>query len=209
MNKYKLFLLIVFIAVLIWSGINPPVGRADWLLENIPIFAAMIIFSIFAYRLKLSSFSYTLIVIYLMLCLIASHYGVAGVPWGNTLGRFLGTTRNMYDRLVHFMFGFLGFYPIHEFVIYINKKESIWNYYIPLIIAMASTAVYEIFEWLAAVTVDPVLAASFYGAQGDIFDTQEDMAMVGTGAICALIIVFLFQKYRKNIRTANTIPENQ
>lgn len=204
MNKYKLILLIIFIAVLVWSGINPPAGRADWLLENSPIFVAILAFIILIRYIKISDFSCTLIVIYLVFPLIASHYGVTGVSIGETIGHWLGTTRNMYDRLTHFAFGFLGYYPIQEFVMSINKKEGLWNYYIPLEIVMASSALYEIFEWLAAVTVNPILAASFYGSQGDIFDTPKDMANAAVGALCALVIIFLYRKYKQK----TTIPSS-
>jgi len=201
--KYKLFLLAVFIGALIWSGINPPAGRADWLLENSPIFVAMLVFVISVRYIKISDFSYTLIVIYLLFPLVAAHYGVTGVSLGNVIGHWMGSTRNMYDRLTHFLFGFLGFYPVQEFVMFFSKnndRKNIWNYYIPFETILAASAVYEIFEWLAAITVNPILAASFYGSQGDIFDTPKDMAMAAIGALCAMLIVFLFQKYknRKN-----------
>ncbi len=201
MSKYKIILLVIFILALVWSGIRPPASQQYWLLENSPLFLAILVFVLLElyFKLKISNFSYTLIVLYLILPLIASHYGVTGVSFGEILGNWIGSTRNMYDRLTHFAFGFLGFYPVYEFVVSVNKKESLWNYYIPLETIMMFSAIYEIFEWMAAVTVNPVLAASFYGSQGDVFDTQKDMAMAGLGALSALILVFLFQKY-KNLK---------
>lgn len=197
MSKYRLSLLVVFIVALIWSGIKPPVGQADWLLENSPLFVSVILLVIFTKYLKLSDFSYTLIVIYLMFPLVASHYGVAGVPFGDTLGHWMGSARNMYDRLTHFLFGFLGFYPVYEFTMSVTKTESGWNYYIPVETIFAFSAVYEIFEWMAAITVNPILSASFLGSQGDVFDTPKDMWTAAVGALCAMIIVFLFKKLKK------------
>jgi len=201
MTKYKLILLIIFAIVLIWSAINPPAGQADWLLENSPLFVAVLALIIFAHYLKLSNLSYTLILIYLVFPLVASHYGVAGVPGGEIIGHLIGSTRNMYDRLTHFLFGFLGFYPVQEFMTSISEKRSGWDYYVPLETILAFSAVYEIFEWVAAISVNPILATSFLGSQGDIFDTQKDMGMAIIGALCAMVIIFLFKKYRKN-----TIP---
>lgn len=198
MSKYKLVLLMIFFIALVWSGINPPAGYSDWLLENSPIFLAMIAFVVSTKYIKISDFSYTLIVIYLMFPLVAAHYGVTGVSLGSFIGELLNTTRNMYDRLTHFLFGFLGFYPIQEFVMSINnKKESPWNYYVPFETLLAFSAIYEIFEWLAAITVNPILAASFYGSQGDIFDTPKDMANAAVGALCAMLIIFLYRKYKR------------
>ncbi|MFA6586095.1 MAG: DUF2238 domain-containing protein [Candidatus Paceibacterota bacterium] len=202
MDKYKLILLIIFILAFAWSGINPPIPYSYWLLETSPILLAVFLFAILGRYIKLSNTSYTLIVIYMVFPLIASHYGVTGVPFGETIGHWMGITRNMYDRLTHFAFGFLGYYPIYEFVISINRKESNWNYYIPFETLLSFSAIYEIFEWLVAITVNPILAASFYGAQGDIFDTPEDMANALVGALIAMFIVFIVRKYKNK-----SIPE--
>ncbi len=199
MSKYKWFLLIVFVVVLIWSGIRPPASQSDWWLENSPIFVGLIFFGIFGKRLQISNLSLTLIVAYLLLPLVTSHYGVTGVPFGNGLGEFLGSTRNMYDRFTHFMFGFLFFYPVHEFVINIKKVENGWSYYVPMETILAFSAIYEIFEWLAAETVNPVLATSFYGSQGDIFDTPKDMAMAAIGTLVAMFIVSLIRKRKQKL----------
>ena len=63
---YKIFLLGVFVVALILSSINPPAGGADWLLENSPLFAAIIAYVLSVHYLKISNKSYTFIVIYLM-----------------------------------------------------------------------------------------------------------------------------------------------
>jgi putative membrane protein len=199
MSKYKIFLLIVFIIVLVWSGINPPATQSDWLLENSPIFVALVAFIIFGRYLKLSDISYTCITIYILFPLVASHYGVTGVPIGDNIGHLIGSTRNMYDRLTHFLFGFLGFYPIYEFVVSVTKKEGGWNYYIPIEAIAALSALYEIFEWVAAITVNPILAASFLGFQGDVFDTQKDMANAIVGALCAMLVFLIYKKYWKKL----------
>ena len=201
MNRYKTILLIIFAVALIWSGINPPAGRADWLLENSPIFLAIFAFIFLARYIKLSDLSYTFIAVYLMFPLVAAHFGVTGVSIGNTIAQIIGTTRNMYDRLTHFIFGFLLFYPIQELVMFFknDRSESIWNYYVPFETILAFSCLYEIFEWLAAITVNPVLAASFYGSQGDIFDTPEDMANAAIGALCAMLIIFLYRRYAKKL----------
>ena len=203
MSKYRIFLITIFIIALVLSAINPPAGRDDWLLENIPIFMAMAIFIFSFNHLKFSNFSATLLIIYLLFPLTASHFGVTGVPLGKIIGDIMGTTRNMYDRLTHFMFGFLCYYPAWELVKNINKRENIWNYYIPLETIFALSAIYEIFEWLAAITVNPVLAASFYGSQGDIFDTPKDMATAAVGAIIAMVLTYLYNRYKnRNLEEA-------
>jgi putative membrane protein len=198
MNKYRLFLLVIFIIVFIWSGINPP-SLSYWALENIPVVLALLALFILERYVKLSNISYTFLLAYIILPLITSHYGVAHVPFGNDIGRLFGSSINMYDKLVHFSFGFLVFYPMQELVIRFNKnyeKESGWNYYIPLSTMFALSGIYEVFEWIAALTVNPVLAASFYGST-DIFDGQKDMTMTIIGASMMAFVLFLIRKYKK------------
>ena len=84
-----------------------------------------------------------------------------------------------------------------------EKKETFWNYYIPFETIVAFSAGYEIFEWIAAVTVNPVLRAAFYGSQGDIFDTPEDMANAAIGALSIMLIIFLYRKYGKRLFETN------
>lgn len=194
MDLYKIFLIVFFVVVFIWSGINPPAGMDNWFLENSLVFFAMIAAVILSKYQKISSFSFTLIVVYLLFPLFTSHYGVTGVPFGETASNFLGFSRNMYDRFTHFLFGFLGFYVIYELAAYYIKKEDFSSYYIAFATILASSALYEIFEWIVAATVNPVLAESFYATGGDIFDTPKDLALAFIGVLVASFTVFLYKR---------------
>jgi len=198
MTLYKKILITAFIALFTWSIINPVLTYHYWFLETSPILIAILVFILFGRYFKLSDTSYALIVLYLALPLIASHYGVEGVPFGKTLGHWLGTERNMYDRLEHFTFGLIATFPIRDIVLYIMQKRNFWSlYYIPLETVISLSAIYEIFEWVAAVTVNPVLAGLFYGSQGDIFDTPKDMAVATIGALIAITLTFIYHYYKK------------
>ena len=48
---------------------------------------------------------------------------------------------------------------------------------------LATSAVYEMLEWLVAAAVDPSLGSEFVGAQGDDFDAAKDMALAFAGAV--------------------------
>jgi putative membrane protein len=199
MNKYRLFLLLIFIIVFVWSGINPP-SLSYWALESIPVILAIVVLFILERYIKLSNISYTFLLAYIILPLITSHYGVTQVPWGYEIGRFFGSSLNLYDKLTHFSFGFLVFYPLQEIVIHLNKnydKESLWNYYISLSTLFALSGIYEVFEWVASLTVNPFLAASFYGST-DLFDGQKDMVIMMIGALMMAIVLFLIRKYKNN-----------
>ena len=48
---------------------------------------------------------------------------------------------------------------------------------------LALGGVYEIFEWSLTLTLAPEAAGAYNGEQGDMFDTQKDMALAGLGAV--------------------------
>ena len=52
---------------------------------------------------------------------------------------------------------------------------------------LATSALYEIAEWIVASVVSPELGAEFIGAQGDPWDSPEDMAAALLGSALALL----------------------
>ncbi|MFA5777974.1 MAG: DUF2238 domain-containing protein [Candidatus Paceibacterota bacterium] len=159
----------------------------------------MPIILILGYYFKLSKVSYTLLTIFLILHVIGSHYTYAEVPFGFTLQDWFGETRNMYDRLVHFLCGFLLFYPIREMFMRLAKVKGFWSYILPIDLWGSFAAIYEIIEWQAAKNVDPAAGLAFLGSQGDIWDAQKDMFLAIIGAcIAALIIALINMKYKKD-----------
>jgi putative membrane protein len=198
MTRYHWGLLLAFFVVWAWSAIHPWFPR-DYLLENILvlIFAPVVLF--FARYFRLSNLSYLLITLFMILHLVGAHYTYAEVPFGYTLQSWLGASRNMYDRLVHFSFGFLMAYPIREVFMRLAKTKGIWSFYLPFDVTLAFSAAYEIFEWIVAVMVDPASGMAFLGSQGDIWDTQKDMLSAGAGAALAMVVIALINwKYNPN-----------
>jgi putative membrane protein len=134
------------------------------------------------------------------------------VPFGYTLQDWLGSERNMYDRLVHFCFGLLLAYPVREVFMRLSITKGFWSYYFPLELVAAGSAIYEIIEWIAARNVDPAAGIAFLGSQGDIWDAQKDMFLAIVGAFIAMLIIFIinwvFNKdHGKEIKESFKIPE--
>ncbi len=102
-------------ATLIWivAAIHP-VSRSTWALENILLFVGVGWLVSTYRRWPLSNFSYTFVFIFLVLHVIGSHYTYSQVPMGDWLRSVFGGERNAYDRLLHFLFGFLLFQPWRE-----------------------------------------------------------------------------------------------
>src|SRR5256885_11332140 len=120
MNRYQKLLALGFAAVWIWAAI-PPLYRHDWLLENYLVFIFVPLILLGGRYFRLSDASYTLITLFMILHVIGSHYTYAQVPFGETLRRWFGSSRNMYDRLVPFHFGVFLRVPGAGWVVRITK----------------------------------------------------------------------------------------
>src|SRR3989344_5113684 len=188
--KYKLFLLAAFLAAWAWAAINPLFPH-DWLLENYLVFIFVPILLVTGRYFRLSNVSYTLITIFMILHVVGSHYTYAEVPFGETLQEWLGAGRNMYDRLVHFLFGFLLAYPIREVFMRIAMVKGFWAYYLPFDVTAAFSMAYELIEWAVALVFGGDLGMAYLGTQGDIWDAHKDMALAVLGALISMLIVAL------------------
>ena len=185
MTRYQKILAFIFLTVWTWAAIHPT-HIEEWLLENFLVFLFVGILLITARHLKFSSASYTVITIFLVFHLAGSHYAYTQVPFGYTLEKILGSNRNMYDRLVHFLFGAMFMYPVYEFTKRVVKLEGFFAYFFGFSLVMCASAVYEIMEWLSVASLSPNLDTYFVGAQGDVWDTQKDMGMAMIGTLVCL-----------------------
>lgn len=187
-----------FVVTWVWAAIEP-LYYDDWLLENILVFVLIVLIFFTGRYFEFSIISYTFITIFMILHVIGSHYTYAEVPWGITLGEWLGTDRNMYDRLVHLLFGVLFVYPVREMSVRIAKTKGFWGYFVPFMIISSFSGFYEIVEWGAAAVVDPEAGAAFLGSQGDIWDAQKDMLLAIVGSLGTLLIVmFIHMVWNKD-----------
>ena len=189
-TRYHLFLFLAFLAVWVWAAIEPKYPE-DWLLENLLVFLFVPIIVLAGRYFRLSNASYTLIVLFMALHLVGSHYTYSEAPFGYTLQRWFGADRNMYDRLVHFAFGLLLAYPMREMFLRVAKSGGFWGYWLPVELTLAFSAMYELVEWGVAAHVDPGAGMAFLGAQGDPWDAHKDMLLAAAGATITLLLVAL------------------
>lgn len=194
MKPYHYFLMFSFGAVWVWAAINPLFPH-DWWLKNYLVFISVPLILLSARYFKLSDTSYGLITLFMILHVIGSHYTYAEVPFGDTLQAWLGASRNMYDRLVHFSFGFLLAYPIHEMFLRVARAKGFWSYFLPIDLTLSFSALYEIIEWFSVKAVDPEAGIAFLGSQGDVWDAQKDMGLAGLGALIAMLVVATVHAY--------------
>ncbi len=192
-NYWMLACLVAFLFV--W--INSFVGTTDlanWFLENTLVFL-FLGFLIITYRkYQFSDLSYLLICIYLCLHVYGSKYTYAENPLGYWLKDQLHWSRNHYDRMVHFGFGFLLAYPMRELFLKWLKYPRWVAWMLPIEITMSISALYELIEWAVADVFFKSQGDAYLGTQGDIWDAQKDIFLAFSGAIIATTIVSLIKR---------------
>ena len=201
-SRYLLTLAVLLAAVIIRSGIGAHYPH-DWLLENALVLGFAVPLLVFTYRrFPLSLISYTLIFAFLCLHELGAHWTYAEVPYndwthalvGTSLNEMLGLERNHFDRVVHFLYGFLLAYPIREMFVRIADVRGFWGYFLPLDLTMSTSMLFELFEWAAAILFGGELGAAYLGTQGDIWDAHADMALASLGALIAMLVVAFINK---------------
>jgi putative membrane protein len=191
--------------LIIWSVLAvAPYDRGDWALENVLVL--LFVGGLVAVRrqFRFSRASCTLIFLFLCLHAVGSHYTYAKVPYddwwraltGGTFNEMMGWERNHFDRLVHFCYGLLLAYPIREVFLRVVQVRGFWAYFLPLDFTLSTSALFELFEWLAAEFFGGDLGVAYLGTQGDVWDAHKDMALAAVGALLAMLLTAWFNYHR-------------
>lgn len=188
MGAGRIAWLVIFFGVLIWSGINPK-DFATWVLEVLPALIAIVILFLTRDKFPLTTLTYVLILIHCVILMIGGHYTYAEVPVGDMFRELFDGTRNNYDKLGHFVQGFIPAIIAREIAIRLNVFNSrAWMNFFIVSMCLGISAFYELIEWWVALLSDEA-ADAFLGTQGYIWDTQSDMAVALLGAIMALVLL--------------------
>lgn len=180
-----LLVLIVQLAISGWQ----PYDRLTWLMEVLPVIVLLPILWFSYKRFPLTNLLYTGIFLHACVLILGGAYSYARVPLGFELQELFDLNRNPYDKIGHFMQGFVPALAARELFIrhkVINGKK--WLVFLVVCVVMMVSAVYELVEWAAALLMGQG-ADEFLGTQGDMWDTQSDMFFALMGASCMLILL--------------------
>lgn len=179
---------VIFLGVLIWSGINPK-DYPTWGLEVFPAVAGALILWFTRERFPLTSLAYILILAHCVILMIGGHYTYAEVPLGEWMRLVFDESRNDYDKVGHFAQGFVPAIVARELMIRLQVFNSVsWRNFFIVCLCLAISAFYELIEWWVAL-VSEEAADSFLGTQGYVWDTQSDMGWALFGAVLALLLL--------------------
>jgi putative membrane protein len=139
-----------------------------------------------------------------LVLILGGAYTYARVPLGFWLQDWLGTERNPYDRIGHFMQGFVPALVAREILLrggYVAGRRM--AAFLSVCVALGVSALYELVEWWAALALGQG-AEQFLGTQGDPWDTQADMFCALIGAVVGLTLFSRLQDAQ--IRALNSRP---
>ena len=188
-DREPLVLLALAAAALVVSGIGP-YDRTTWWLEVAPVLiGAPILVATYA-RFRLTPLVYRLLLLHALVLMLGGHYTYARVPLGFWAQELFGFARNHYDRLGHFMQGFVPALVAREILVRTSPlaKSPRWLFFLVCCVCLAISASYEFVEWWAAV-LGGQAAEAFLGTQGDPWDTQWDMFLALVGALAAQLLL--------------------
>ena len=183
---------LLVLAVLLWSGHNPR-DRFTWFLEVLPALLAAPLLALTYRRFRFTTLTYTFIALHMAVLMVGGKYTYAEVPLFNWIRDAFGLSRNYYDRIGHLFQGFVPALIAREVLV---RKSPLrpggWLFFLVTCVCLSISAVYEFFEWGVAVATGTA-ADAFLGTQGDVWDTQWDMAMALVGALLAQLLLSRIQ----------------
>ena len=178
----------IFLAVLIWSAIEPK-DRLTWALEAGPAIIGLVVMARTRQSFPLTPLLYFWILLHCIVLMIGAKYTYAEIPLFDWISEIFGWERNNYDKVGHFMQGFVPALIVREILL---RKQVVstngWRNFIVLSICLAFSAFYELIEWWAALLIGED-ADAFLGTQGYVWDTQSDMGLALLGAIGYLLFM--------------------
>jgi len=180
--------LIIFFTTLVWSGIHPK-DDLTWLLEVLPALIGFVVLVATRRNFPLTRLAYVLILLHCVILMVGGHYTYAEVPLFDWVRDWFDLERNNYDKVGHFVQGFVPAIIAREILIRNGIVTGrVWLSFIIVSVCLAFSAFYELIEWWVAIMSGDT-AEAFLGTQGYVWDTQSDMLYALVGAIVALVLL--------------------
>ena len=182
----RTLLLIGFFAALTWSAVKPH-DYFTWFLEVLPAVMGLILLVATYPKFRFTELAYFLMFLHSIILIIGSHYTYAEVPLFNWIRDTFSFHRNSYDGVGHFAQGFFPAIITREILLRTSPlQRGKWLSFIALSICLALSAFYELIEWWVSLATGSV-GEAFLGTQGDVWDTQKDMALCFLGSMISLL----------------------
>ena len=163
--------------------------RLTWFLEVIWAMVGLVLVAWHWKRFPLTRLLCWLLALHALVLIHGGAYTYAQTPLGFWLQDQLGTARNPWDRIGHWMQGFVPAILARELLLRCTPlRRGGWLVYLVLAACLSFSAFFELIEWWAAL-VYGADADAFLATQGDQWDTQWDMFLCLCGAAASLLLL--------------------
>ncbi len=180
-------MLVALLLICLATAYAPPSGRKNWALEVVPGLLLVAYMAATYRRMPLSHLVYVGTFLHVLVLVYGGFYSYAKTPLGDWAKLAFGLSRNHYDRVGHLA---LGLFPVLFTRELLLRKTPLqrggWLAFLAGCVVFAFGAFWELLEWWSTLLVAPDLGQAFLGSQGDIWDAQWDMFLVGIGAAIGL-----------------------
>lgn len=178
----------VIVAVLAVSAIAP-LEWPTWFMEVVWVLVGLPLVVLNWRRFPLTTLLCWLLVLHTVVLAYGGHYTYAETPLGNWAQDTFDLSRNHYDRLGHFVQGFVPAIAVRELLLRLTPlQRGGWLFTLVAAVCLAISACFEFVEWGAAVVLGAG-ADAFLATQGDPWDTQWDMFLALVGALLAQLLL--------------------
>ncbi len=187
--RFPAAMLGLVVVLCLLTGARPAAGHESWLLEVGPGLVGVGVLVATYRRFPQTPLVYVCTVLHLCILMYGGFYTYAKVPLGEWVKEALHLHRNHYDRVGHLA---LGFFPVpvtRELLLRTSPlRRGGWLAFLVFSVLFAIGAFWELLEWWTTLLVAGDVGQAFLGAQGDVWDAQWDMFLVGVGAVLGLLV---------------------
>jgi putative membrane protein len=195
---FKKYLIAIFLLCWLVLAINP-VDRGIWMLENVLVVTVFPVVLWLDKRYVFNNLTFLSLTLFVILHLFGANMTYNAMTYFNWFSDWLGFQRNYYDQVIHFLFGLMVFTSFFE-IFYHQGQSRKLSYLIALLFITAIGSWYEILEWLAMALFCPGTELECFDGvtQGDLWDTQKDMAFAVIGASITMLMHSMWGKRRQS-----------
>jgi len=175
-------------ALVVVSGVAP-FDRITWAMEVAPVLIALPLMVATHRRFPLTTLLYVLVFAHAVVLIAGGAWSYARVPLGFWMADVFDMDRNPYDKIGHFMQGFVPAIVAREIFLrgaYVQGRKMLA--FLSICVVMTVSSCYELVEWGAALALGQG-ADEFLGTQGYAWDTQSDMFFALIGSCTAIMLL--------------------
>ncbi|KDN18567.1 hypothetical protein DV20_28655 [Amycolatopsis rifamycinica] len=177
----------VVLAALVVTGVQAR-SPGTWFLEVVWVLLGWPVVVALRKRFPLTRLLCWLLVLHALVLCYGGQYTYAETPLGEWVRDWLGTRRNDYDRLGHFVQGFVPAVAVREVLLRRTPlRPGGWVSFLTVSVCLAISACFEFVEWFSALIAGSG-ADAFLATQGDVWDTQWDMFLCLCGAVLSVLV---------------------